>query len=145
MGAETKKTVGVASSKQRTSAVTKVQVMQLQACGIVPLTDYVTMPTPSAHASSWLHPQRSYLSALTWFNQSLNYIKIGVAARGISSSKLPLTSVSGSIFGIYTSSLVPRPRPAFRRLQYGKAGQPKAASGPGNEAIYLLTTYTNVA
>ena len=34
-------------------------------------------------------------------------------------------------------SLVPRPCPAFRRLQYGKAHsfvQPKVARGPGNEA-----------
>ena len=36
-------------------------------------------------------------------------------------------------------SLVPRPRPAFHRLQYGKARsfvQPKAARGPGNEATW---------
>ena len=38
-----------------------------------------------------------------------------------------------------SSSLVPRPRPAFRRLQYGKAASAffratETARGPGNEA-----------
>ena len=42
----------------------------------------------------------------------------------------------------FYTSLVPRPRPAFLRLQYGKAIFVRARGEPGNEAIYILEAGT---
>ena len=67
-------------------------------------------------------------SAIWWFT---------LIACGKSPGKAP-----GKANMIGCTSLVPRPRPAFRRLQYGKAFTVLIATeswaGPGNEAMVAL-------
>ena len=42
---------------------------------------------------------------------------------------------SNTVFHMYMLASFPGPRPASRRLQYGK--QREAGRGPGNEAMYM--------